>query len=404
METRAQGRIFYGWVVVAVLATTMAASSGTRFGLGVLFKPMLEEYGWSRSTLSLVAAMNVMLAGLLQPLAGWLVDRYGAKRVAFFGLAFTAAAMLLTSFARELWQLLLVYGLVGAFGFAAASPIISTAVVANWFSRRRGLAMSVAATGVALGQLIVVPLLALIQIHADWQTSFRFLALLIAILAIPLWLRFMRNRPQEMGLAAETASQGRAADAETYTYPLQACRTGLFWQLAFGFFVCGFTMAFAATHFVAYATDIGLSKVAAANAMGFMGAMSVLGSLALGALGDRFNHRNSLSLTYLLRGMAFLLLLNVQSVPMLFLAALVLGFSWLATIPLTATICAGAFGQRSLGTIFGLLFAVMPIGSGVGSYLGGFIFDHAGSYQPALVLNLALGFAASAVILTIRET
>jgi len=167
-----------------------------------------------------------------------------------------------------------------------------------------------------------------------------------------------------------------------------------FWILAFGFVVCGWTMAFPNTHFLAYADDMGMSVLHAANTISATAIFSILGSVVLCLAADRYPRSAVLALTYGLRGAAFLLLLLLPAGNLLYVYALVLGISWTATTPLTAAIAADRYGPKHLGLIFGSLFTFMNLGFGFGSFLGGVIFEVTGGYQVALVINVALGVAA----------
>ncbi len=144
-------RIYYGWIMLFAIVLMTFASAGARFSFGVFVLPMTEALGWDRAQLGLAASLNLLLAGLLRPLAGVMADRFGSKLVAMFGVATAALALVLTSFARELWQFYLCYGFLLALGYACASPVTVTTLVSHWFVSRRSLAMSIGSTGTALG-------------------------------------------------------------------------------------------------------------------------------------------------------------------------------------------------------------------------------------------------------------
>jgi MFS family permease len=176
-----------------------------------------------------------------------------------------------------------------------------------------------------------------------------------------------------------------------------------FWLLAFGFFVCGFTMAFANIHFMAYADDMGMSEIHAADVVAVTAVCSIFGSIGLSLLADRRSRPHILGLTYLLRGLSFLLLLILPKDNLIFFYSLILGISWTATTPLTAAISADIFGRQNLGVIFGTMFTFMNLGMGVGSLLDGLIFDMSGGYTIALVINGILGILAAAAVLKVPD-
>ena len=175
----------------------------------------------------------------------------------------------------------------------------------------------------------------------------------------------------------------------------------VFWLLGFGFAVCGWTMAFPNTHFMAYADDMGMSVLHAANTVSVTAIFSILGSVLLGIAADRYRRTSVLALTYALRGLAFLLLLLLPAGNLLYVYGLVLGISWTATTPLTAAIAADRYGPKHLGLIFGSMFTFMNLGFGIGSLLDGVIFETTGGYSAALLINVILGVVAAIAVVAV---
>lgn len=181
----------------------------------------------------------------------------------------------------------------------------------------------------------------------------------------------------------------------------EVLRTGTYWKLAAGLLVCGITMSFPSSHFMPFASDLGMHEMTASQALGLAGGLSLPGALAIGYLADRFGRARLLAVAYGLRGLTYLALAFTSGPEMLFVAAVVLGLSWGSTVPLSAAIAADAFGQRNLGAVFGTLVMIMWVGSGVATYVAGEVFDHVHHYDPVLVANLVLGLIAGAIVLTI---
>jgi MFS family permease len=379
----------YAWVVVAVVAVTLTMASGARFLFGVVLKPMSEEFGWSRAQLTGTVMVAMIVLSISQPLVGLLVDRIGAKRILVGGIALLGVSLIPLSFATSLWQIYILYGVLASFGLAAASPVLATSIVGRWFTHKRGLAMSLATSGSAFGQLLIVPIAAWIMLATSWQTTYRVLAVTLLAVAVPLSAIFLRDAPHA------AVATGRDSPPEDGLTLRQALTHPAFWILAFGFVVCGWTMAFPNTHFLAYADDMGMSVMHAANTISVTAIFSILGSVLLGLAADRYQRTSVLALTYALRGLAFLLLLLLPAGNLLYVYGLVLGISWTATTPLTAAIAADRYGPKHLGLIFGSLFTFMNLGFGFGSFLGGVIFEVTGGYQVALIINVALGVAAA---------
>ncbi|MBW3634517.1 MAG: MFS transporter [Chloroflexi bacterium] len=379
----------YAWVVVAVVAITLTIASGARFLFGVVLKPVSEEFGWNRAQLTGAVMVAMIVLSICQPVVGVLVDRIGPKKILVAGIALLGVSLIPLSFATSLWQIYILYGLLTSFGLAAASPVLATSIVGRWFTHQRGLAMSVATSGSAFGQLLIVPVATWIMLATSWQSTYRVLAVALLVVALPLSVIFLRDAPRASIAAGETPMpEDGLTLREAVAHPA-------FWILAFGFVVCGWTMAFPNTHFLAYADDMGMSVLHAANTISATAIFSILGSVVLGLAADRYQRTSVLALTYGLRGGAFLLLLLLPSGNLLYVYALVLGISWTATTPLTAAIAADRYGPKHLGLIFGSLFTFMNLGFGVGSLLGGVIFEATRGYQAALIVNVALGVAAA---------
>jgi MFS family permease len=379
----------YAWVVVAVVAVTLTLASGARFLFGVVLKPMSEEFGWSRAQLTGTVMVAMIVLSISQPLVGLLVDRIGAKRILVSGIALLGVSLIPLSFATTLWQIYILYGVLASFGLAAASPVLATSIVGHWFTHKRGLAMSLATSGSAFGQLLIVPIATWIMLATSWQTAYWVLAVTLLVVAVPLSAIFLRDAPQA---AIATARDSPPEDGLTLR---QALMHPAFWILAFGFVVCGWTMAFPNIHFLAYADDMGMSVLHAANTVSVTAIFSILGTVLLGLAADRFQRTSILALTYALRGLAFLLLLLLPAGNLLYVYGLVLGISWTATTPLTAAIAADRYGPKHLGLIFGSLFTFMNLGFGFASLLDGLIFEVTGGYQFALVINVVLGVVAA---------
>ena len=394
----------YGWVVVATLAMVLTAASGARFLFGVVLKPVSEEFGWDRASLTGAVMLGMVVLSVCQPLIGLLVDRLGPKRVLVAGCAWLGLALLPLSFATRLWHVYLLYGLLAAVGLAATSPVLATALVGRWFRRRRGAALAIATSGSAFGQLLIVPVATWTLTITDWQTTYRLLALLLLLGMVPVGLLLLRDTPpHDRSGNAATARPETALSRREGVSLRQSLTTPAFWLLAFGFVVCGFTMAFPNVHFLAYADDMGMSTLHAADAVAVTAVFSIAGSLLLGIAADRHRRSVVLALTYALRGLAFLLLLLLPAGNFLFVYAIVLGISWTATTPLTAAIAADLCGPRHLGVIFGTLFTFMNLGFGLGSFLDGLIYELAGGYELALMASFALGVAAAAAAWAVAD-
>ncbi len=410
--------IYYGWFVVVSVATMLAITAGARFLFGVVLKPVSEEFGWPRADLAKAVTINVILLSCLQPIIGILVDRWGSRPILLLGVVGTALMALPITFATQLWQIYLFYSVIAAFAFAATSPVNTTKLVAGWFTKRRSLALSISTAGGPIGQLLVIPVATLIMVNYGWRISYWTLAGVAVVAMLPLGIWLVRDAPPGMtddpdAVGPEETGRhglrrGAAKAGEVAVSLKRAVASTPYWQLSFGFFVCGYTMSFTQVHMVPYFMDMpehaGMSMQAvASSALAVVGACSIAGSLLMGFLADRLGHKPMLTVTYFLRGLSFLILLVAGTyVPGIFIAAIVLGISWTSTTPLTAAISADIYGRASLGKIFGFIFSAMNIGSAVGVYIAGLDYDITGNYHLSLLANGFLGFAAAAIVQGVR--
>lgn len=409
---------FPGWLVVGAVALILSTANASRYAFGVFLKPMVNEYHWSRSQLSLAASIGMVLGGALQPVVGLMADRFGTKKVILLGVTLTGIVMELLSYATQLWQIYLLYGFILSFAVASTSQVAASKLVSSWFVRRRGISMAAAMSGTAIGQLIIVPIATWMMVltsdangNGGWRTSYRVMSTFIFLVIIPIGLYVIRNTPQEVGLEPDARvapgearpSPARPLGQDRATRLPEAIRTFTFYQIIFGFVVCGFTMSFVSTHFVPFATDMGMNPIDSSKGLSIAGGISIVGALLTGWVSDRWGRRGPLAFTYFLRGLGFFILLWAGNLWVLYLSAAVIGLSWTSTTPLGSAISADTYGRKNLGFIFGLMQGTMSMGSAIGAYCDAQVYDITGSYHYALLLNGFLGLAAALVTLTIRE-
>jgi predicted MFS family arabinose efflux permease len=249
-----------------------------------------------------------------------------------------------------------------------------------------------------------------LTVQYGWRLGFVVLALLLVFVAMPLVWLVVRDDPSVKRLAAfgaspEDASRASAGGSppERVTGIREAARTGPFWLLAGSYFVCGYsTGGLVGTHVVPYAIEHGIPEMAAASALGLMGAVNTLGAILAGLIADRYGRRNPLAITYGLRGLALLWLMTVTDPRALHIFAILFGLSYIATVPPTTALTADLFGRRSVATISGWIFLSHQVGSAVGSLLGGVMYQWTGDYQSAFFSGALACFAAAAMVLAIR--
>ncbi|HSC70537.1 MAG TPA: MFS transporter, partial [Candidatus Methylomirabilis sp.] len=309
----------------------------------------------------------------------------------------------------RIWQFHLYYGLITSIGAGGAATVTAAAMASRWFAERRALVIGLTGAAMSAGQLMILPLAAYLEQTFGWRWGFGGMGLILALLILPVTALFFRNDPAEMGLKPYgTPIAGTVTEASREslkaTSLVEAGRHPGFWLLAGSFFVCGYTSTgLIGVHLIPHAVDHGFPLMTASAAMGLMGAMNIVGTLASGYICDRYGKRIPLALYYFLRGLSLFFLLMVGSVAQLNLFAVVFGLNYISTVPPTATLTADLFGKRSVGMLYGWIFFSHQIGAALASYIGGLAYDLTGTYDWAFISAGILGILAAGLVLAIRE-
>jgi MFS family permease len=405
--------IFYGWVVVATTFLIALVTVGGRSAFGVFVVPMSEEFGWSRSTISLAATIGFLVNGLSQPLVGRLFDTFGGRKVILGSLAIFGVTTMLLAMTFHILFLILVFGVLMSIAWSGASLTTTSAMLSRWFQRKRTTVLSLSTAGASAGGLLLVPLAMFVLQRADWRAVWVVLGALVLVVALPLAVAFLRDDPADLGLLPDgdqpSADDRQLNSGRTTEGPLtsdawhKALRSWPFWQLAGAYCVCGFTTAILTTHFIPYAIDRGFAPATAATAFGVMNGLNVVGVIVMGMLADRCGRKNLLALVYTARGGAYALLLFAPDPWGLWGFAAIAGFSYWATAPLTTSLTADVYGLRSLGILSGMTFLIHQVGGAASIQFAGLMRDVAGSYTlPYTVAGLLLLPAALSAF-SIRE-
>ena len=404
----ALGRLDYSSIILFTGFTVLFFSSGTRYAFGLMLKPMTDDLGWSRSELSLALAAFMLVSALAMPLAGRLADRYSIRSVLAVGGLIVALGIGLTGQVQSHWHLFVVYGLVYAVGHAATSIPTVSVMISRWFVRRRGFANSAAVSGNAIGQLVIITVLASLLGSLGWRTSYAVLGAANLVIVVPLVLAAARSRPPASccGPSSSAESSG-GADARTPSAPATPLRRILasreLWLLVVIYGVCGFQDFFVATHVVAFAIDQGMGRLLAGHVLALMGILGLIGVLTSGLLSDAFGVTRPVMLCFLIRLPIFAFILLVQETPAIAAFAFAYGFTFLITAPLTVVFAGNLFGPSRLGTVSGLINAVHQVAGGLGAFVGAVIFDRWESYDGAFALMAALAAVAIAATLSLQS-
>ena len=393
--------VFYGWILLGTSIAIIMVGAGVTFSLAIFLKPLEEEFGWSRGLISGIALVNWIVFGIGSFVWGSLSDRIGARRVVLAGAGLLAVALLLSSQITAAWQLYGAFGVLGAAG-ASAFYVPLSATATRWFAARRGLAVGLLNSGMGLGILVVPPLARLLIDLVGWRMTFGLFAGLTVGVALAV-LPYIYDRPADLGLReyGHGATQGRAVGRAGMTRG-EALRHPALWVLALVHFGCCLAHAGPIFHMVTHAIDLGVEKMTAAAMLGLSGATSMAGRIGAGLLVDRFGAKPTLVGMLALQAAILSTYLVAASPGPLFGTALLFGVAYGGAMPVYALVTREFFGERVIGTTFGGIFFISCIGMGLGSYGGGAIFDHLGSYWTMHLASTLVGSAAIAAGLGLR--
>jgi predicted MFS family arabinose efflux permease len=377
-------------------ALVVTLSMGIRHGFGLWLQPITMDRGWSRETFAFALAVQNLAWGLAGPVAGMWADRFGAFRVLVGGAVLYAAGLAVMASATSGIGFLGGTGLLLGMAQAGTTYAVIYGVIArNVAPERRSWAMGVAAAAGSFGQFLMVPVENWLIAGAGWQNAL-FILSLAALLIIP--LAFGLKEPPRAAAATGPQQTVRAALKEAFAYPS-------FRLLMAGYFVCGFQVVFIGVHLPSYLKDQGMTPQVATVALALIGLFNVAGTYAAGALGQRFAKRHILAAIYALRAVAILLFISLPLTPgSVYVFAAAMGLLWLSTVPPTNAIVAQIFGVQYMSMLGGFVFLSHQVGSFMGVWLGGLLYDRTGSYDIVWWIAIALGVFAALVNLPVRET
>lgn len=406
--------IHFAWVMAAITFLTMLTSSAALGLPGVLLQPLSNEFGWNTEQISSALALRFALYGLMGPFAAIFMERYGLRKVMCVALTLLALGLILAVEMTQFWQLVVLWGLMLGLASGLTALVLGAVITNRWFETRRGIVVGMLTASTATGQLLFLPVAAWLVENHGWRASVIpvfGIALAIAVLAF----LFVRNRPEDIGLAAygSTAPPPAAAPAAerrlSILEPLKILWSvrgdQTFWVLFGTFFICGLsTNGLIQTHFISLCGDFGLSPIPAASVLAMMGAFDFVGTILSGWLSDRYDNRKLLFWYYGLRGLSLLWLPSSEfTFYGLSFFAMFYGLDWVATVPPTVRIASDTFGKVRAGMIFGWIFAGHQIGAATAAYGAGLTRTLLLTYSPALYVAGTACLVAAAMALSIRR-
>ncbi|MFC2003211.1 MFS transporter [Chloroflexota bacterium] len=390
-----KGQLYYGWVIVAACLIIFLTVSGIRFSFGVFFKSLEEDFGWTRAVTSGVFSLSSLLGCVFVVIGGWALDRYGPK-VVFTVMGFSVAlGLVLTSQATTIVHLYLSYSLLLAIGIGPGYVVV-TSTVSRWFTKRRGLALGIATSGIGLGTIIMTPVAVYLISSYGWRLSYLIMAITAFFIIIPCaqllrkWPREATAQPEgEMSEPINQSSPEETNYNELRGYsPLQATKTKNFWLFISIWFFYSLCLFMVMAHIVRHGIDLGFNPMQASSILSVIGGTSVAGRLIMGRVSDSIGRKQAAVISALLMAGAMLCLIKASSLWMLYLFAVIFGFSYGGISPPIGALIAETFGLRRLGAIMGILEIGWAPGAALGPALAGHLFDISGSYVFAFLAGL----------------
>jgi len=393
-------RLSAAWKSLVIAGLTMTVQNGVLLTFPVVYVALLEDFGWGRGEAAGIYSVTTLVIGLTSPLAGFLLDRFGPRRLFVGGALVTAAGMAAASAGRSLSHLYLTYGILTGIGQSALTSTPNMVVVSKWFSHGVGRAVALADIGTGVGVILIVPAAQWLILRLGWRIALCALAGFLVLVLVPAnW----GQRVPEAGRLAEPIAPAGASSCGPLT-PERTLRSAVensqFWWLVLARLSSGMAFQIMTVHLVAFIVGAGYGKMIAASTMGAVAMVSMLGRYLVGLASDRIGRARALALAYTATTLGILSLMTLTGAGSMALLLFVVcyGLSQGSAGIVVAARAADLFQGKSFGRICGWISVANGIGEGLGAWLGGAVFDRTGSYHAAFsVAILALAVGASAV-------
>lgn len=404
---------YFGWVIIGIAFVTMAIGVTARTAFSLLLPPLVDEFGWDRGLAAGAFSFGFLVSALVSPSVGRIMDRHGPRIVIEAGVCLMAAGLLLAPAIKTPWHLYATLGVLVGGGANLMSFTAQSLFLPNWFVRRRGLAISLAFSGVGVGAIVLLPWLQTIIDRDGWRASCQAMGLLVLLVLLPLNL-LVRHRPQDLGLEpdgglpADAVTRSRNASnivdrnwASTEWTLARAMRTGRFWWIVVGYF-CGLFAWYAVqVHQTKYLVEVGFSPIVAAWALGIVSAIAIPGQIGLGALSDRIGREWVWSIGCAGFVVCYGALIAMEHLPssiLLYVMVIAQGFLGYALTSVMGPIVAEIFEGPHYGHVFGTITVALIGGGAAGPWVAGVIHDATGSYRMAFLLAIVCSIVSIAAI------
>lgn len=382
-------------VVLIASGAILTLSLGTRHSFGLYLQPMTFDLGWNRQTFALALAIQNLIYGLGAPFAGMVSDRFGALRALLAGALIYALGVALMAHSTSGWEFSLSAGLLVGIGLSCTGFSVVYGVVGRAFPpERRTVALGIAGAAGSFGQFLMVPYGQFLINRLGWHDALLVCAATLLLIA-----------PLATALVEDRRSQAQDAHQQSIPEALrEAFGHGGYLLLCSGYFVCGFQLMFISVHFPAYLVDQRMTPETGMTALALIGLFNIFGTYLWGWLGQRYVKKRVLAALYFLRAVLIAAFISVPVTPLsVFVFSAAIGFLWLGTVPVTGGLIAQIFGVKYLSTLTGIAFLYHQLGSFIGVWIAGYLFDATGSYRLMWLLTIAMGVVAALINLPIND-
>ena len=407
-------KVFFGWYVSGFAALSLFFGFGIRGAFGVFFPSMLQDLGWSRTLLSSVISLSLLVNAVLSPTVGNLVGRFGGRWLITAGSLLLGTGVILVGQSTEVWHLFVAYGLIVAVGINCMGMVVNQSMVVGWFIKKRAFALSVTTAGITLGIAVLTPLSNFLISRYGWRMSNVLIGIAVIAIILPLAQFFAKRRPEDMGLlpdgedpetakaakralSAEMAEVARNEPEITYT---EGIRSRNFWLLMMANLMMGVPGFISMTHVFAYAVERGVSEFHAANVLSLGAILGLISGFFFGFVSDKINSRKiPLLVMFFIIAIAYFILIYIRSTTLFYIQAIVAGLGMGGGIVFPALV-GDQFGRMGMGKFYGIITLSGAVGAAIGPVLGGWIYDVAQSYVWAWIVCILLqGTGAICILL-----
>jgi MFS family permease len=405
--------IFYGWFVLAASFVMLFFNAGAQFSIGVMFKPIIADFGWNRGSISMVAMVNMVLYAFSMLLMGKAYDRFGPKWVILISATFLGSGFIGISSMTNLFEFILFYGILCGIGLGGCTVLVFSSLISKWFEKWRGLVISIALSGSCLGQFVLIPVYTDLLVSNGWRSTYLLIGAMTFVVNFSLTFLVVKGDPDQLGhqplgrASSESLTSqpgGQLISKTNHDFNLsEASKTVSFWLYIVAMFVCGAGDFLVVTHLVPFVTDFGITQKSAGNMLAWYGLFSLIGILIVGYASDLIGNKIPIISTFAMRVALFILILSVQNEVTFYIFSLGFGFTMLITAVLTVTLIGKMFGFSNIGVLTGLITTIHHLGGGILVYTGGIVYDQTGSYENVFILSAVMSLIAFVACIFIRE-